>query len=93
MTESPRPSPPPVPASIAEHSRPAIAAQPDSPPTATQALTIHHNIVIPDLTIKDWTWRMFKAGLALCLVSIALLFPFVLIKIIEKFVTSSNFSL
>lgn len=73
--------PPPIPTSVADHSRPAPAQQP-APPSQW----INVNLIIPDLSIKQWMQRMFKFGLALAVVYIALLIPLLVIAAIEKYV-------
>ncbi|PSM31677.1 hypothetical protein [Haliangium sp. UPWRP_2] len=72
--------PPPLPASIADHARPASAPQPAPPPQ-----WINLNLIVPDLSIRQWMWRLFKFGLALAVVYIGLLIPLVLIKALEKY--------
>lgn len=71
--------PPPLPASIADHARPVPAPAPSSQ-------WINVNLIVPDLSIRQWMWRLFKFGLALAVVYIALLIPLVIIGAIEKYV-------
>lgn len=75
--------PPPIPGPVAEHAKPAPPSQ-SLPPSQW----VNLNLIIPDLSIKQWSSRLFKLGLAATLVYIALLIPLVIIKALEKYLES-----
>lgn len=64
--------PPPIPASIADHARPASTQQATAP-VATHWVNFH--LIVPDLPIAQWASRLFKFGLGLVLASLALALP------------------
>lgn len=69
-----RSTPPPIP-NTADHVRPTSALHSSQSQELPRTLIIHHDIMIPDLTVKEWTLRLLKPALALIVVGIAMLLP------------------
>lgn len=69
--------PPPLPASVADHARPAAANQP-APPSQW----INLNLIVPDLPVAHWASRIFKFYAGLALATLALCLPILAIAAI-----------
>ena len=62
--------PPPIPTSVAEHSRPA--------PVPQQPLNAHwvnFHVIVPDLSITQWASRLLKFSIGTLLATLALVLP------------------
>jgi len=62
--------PPPIPTSVAEHSRPTPAAQ---QPINSHWVNFH--LIVPDLSIAQWASRLLKFSIGTLIATLALVLP------------------